>query len=153
MTISAVRDEGTPFLGALFCSVFSVVAQFSRRLPRTCRYSPYITQDNHHPTRHTFVMNQIFYVEELVRRIAFSADGGSPGSSSLLALACCCKALEGPVMDVLWQRQKHLHVILRTLPADCWTVTDEVLVSRARLDLQSHSLSLYPARNQNSYNE
>ena len=40
-----------------------------------------------------------------------------------------CKTLEGPVMDVLWQRQKYLHIILRTLPADCWIVTDRVYVS------------------------
>ena len=76
-----------------------------------------------HPARHTFAMHQAFYIEELVRRIAFNADDGSSGSTSLLALACCCKALESPVMDVLWQRQKHLHIILQTLPADCWTIS------------------------------
>jgi hypothetical protein len=75
-------------------------------------------------------MNQVFYVEELVRRIAFNAEDGSSGSASLLALACCCKALEGSVMDVLWQRQKYLHIILRTLPANCWTITDNIYVSR-----------------------
>lgn len=32
-------------------------------------------------------------------------------------------------MDVLWQRQKHLHVILQTLPADCWSIKDQVFVS------------------------
>lgn len=76
-----------------------------------------------------FAMNQVFYIEELVRRIAFNAEDGSPGSASLLALACCCKILEDPVMDVLWQRQKHLLIILQTLPADCWTITDRVYVS------------------------
>jgi len=74
-------------------------------------------------------MKQALYIEELVRRIAFSADDGRPGSASLLALACCCKALEGPVMDVLWERQKYLHIILQTLPARCWTITDRGYVS------------------------
>ena len=31
-------------------------------------------------------------------------------------------------MDVLWQRQVDLHIILRTLPADSWTVTDGIFV-------------------------
>ena len=74
-------------------------------------------------------MNQVLYVEELVQRIAFNADDESPGSMSLLALASSCKALESPVMDVLWRRQKHLHIILRTLSADCWAITDETYVS------------------------
>lgn len=74
-------------------------------------------------------MNQVFYVEELVQRMASSADDEPPGTASLLALACCCKVLEDPVMDILWKRQKHLHTILRTLPADCWEVTDKVYVS------------------------
>jgi len=74
-------------------------------------------------------MHQTLYVEELVRRIASNADDGSPGSASLLALACCCRALESPVMDVLWQRQKHLHIILRSLPADCWNIRNDEYVS------------------------
>ena len=74
-------------------------------------------------------MNQALYIEELVRRIAFSADDRFPGSASLLALACCCKTLEGPVMDVLWQRQKHFHVILQTLPVRCWIITDQGYVN------------------------
>ena len=84
-------------------------------------------------------MNRVFYVEELVQRIALNADDRSVGSASLLALACCCKALEDPVMDVLWQRQRILHVIIKTLPADCWTVTDSVYVSGIYLGLPSHS--------------
>ncbi|KAF9778937.1 hypothetical protein BJ322DRAFT_1024796 [Thelephora terrestris] len=71
-------------------------------------------------------MHRLFYVEELVRQIAFDAYERPLGSASLLALACSCKILEGPVMDVLWQRQKLLDIILRTLPADCWTLTDGV---------------------------
>ena len=89
----------------------------------------YIHNDDSTPPRGASTMNQVFYIEELVRQVAFNADDGPPGSASLLALACCCKTLEGPVMDVLWQRQKCLHTILETLPADCWTITDKVYVS------------------------
>ena len=97
-----------------------------------------------HLVRHTCVMNKAFYVDELVRRIGFHADGRSLGSASLLALACCCKALEGPVMDVLWKRQKYLSVILQTLPADCWTVTNRVYVSGLWL-ASSSFVSLIPS--------
>lgn len=83
---------------------------------------------------------------ELVRQIAFNADHGSQGSVSLLALACSCQTTEGPVMDVLWQRQESLHIILRTLPAGCWTVTGKVYVSGAPFDLPDRSLSPPSAR-------
>jgi len=95
-------------------------------------------------------MNQIFY--ELVRQIAFNADHGFQGSASLLALACSCKTIEGPVMDVLWQRQEYLHIILRTLPASCWTAVGGVYVSGALLDLSDRSLSPPSVRSQDPYN-
>lgn len=96
-------------------------------------------------------MNQMFYVEELVQRVALSADGGSPGSASLLALACCCKTLEAPIMDILWQRQKFLHIILRTLPTDCWIVTDKVFVSGSQVNPSINPFSVFPALNQNTH--
>jgi hypothetical protein len=74
------------------------------------------------PPPATLSMHQILHLDELVRNISHCADSTNKGSASLLALACCCKSLEGPVMDVLWNRQIDLHVILRTLPADSWTV-------------------------------
>lgn len=113
----------------------------------------YFICDSRYLTPHILVMNRIFCVAELVRQVAFNADDGSQGSTSLLALARCCKTIEGPVMDVLWQRQKSLNIILQTLPADCWTTTDKTHVSRTFLDLPSHSLSPHPAYSQNPYNE
>ncbi|KAF9778954.1 hypothetical protein BJ322DRAFT_464414 [Thelephora terrestris] len=71
-------------------------------------------------------MHQLLRLEELVRKISNSAEPTSQGSASLLAFACCCKSLEGPVMDVLWQRQVHLSTILQSLPADSWTITEDV---------------------------
>ena len=75
-------------------------------------------------------MHQAFHLDELVRNVAHCADATIQGSISLVALACCCKSLEGPVMDVLWRRQTSLSTILKTLPADSWTVTDGVFVRR-----------------------
>jgi hypothetical protein len=92
------------------------------------------------PFCHTFIMNRVFYAEEPVRQIALSADMGPTGSASLLAFACCCKTLEGPVMDILWLRQKYLPAILQTLPADCWAFTDEKYVSGSHLNPSSHLL-------------
>ena len=42
-------------------------------------------------------------------------------------------------MDILWQRQKYLHVILRTLPARCWIFTDRGYVS---VDVSRSSMPL-----------
>jgi len=73
-------------------------------------------------------MHQILLLDELVRSIAYCADRTTQGSASLLALACCCKSLEGPVMDILWQRQVDLSTILKTLPADSWSIANDVFV-------------------------
>ena len=73
-------------------------------------------------------MHQLLRLDDLVRNIAYCADRKIQGSASLLALACCCKSLEGPVMDILWQRQVDLSTILKTLPADSWSITDRVFV-------------------------
>jgi hypothetical protein len=78
-------------------------------------------------TRHTS-MHQVLCLDELVRNVSHCADTSPKGSASLLAFACCCKSLEGPVMDVLWHRQVDLRTILRTLPADSWTITDGAFV-------------------------
>ena len=76
-------------------------------------------------------MHQIFYLDELVRNIANCAEHTIPQAVSLLSLACCCKSLEGPVIDVLWRRwQTDLFTILKTLPADSWSVANGVFVRR-----------------------
>jgi hypothetical protein len=75
-------------------------------------------------------MHQIFRLDELVQSVAHCVDHTAEGSASLLALACCCKSLEGPVMDALWCRQTILSTILRTLPADSWSVDDGVFVRK-----------------------
>jgi len=73
-------------------------------------------------------MHQVLRLDELIRNISYCADSTSTGSASLLAFASCCKSLEGPVMDILWRRQVDLSTILKTLPADSWTVADDIFV-------------------------
>ena len=73
-------------------------------------------------------MHQLFRLEELVQNISYCADSTRQGSASLLAFACCCKSLEGPIMDVLWRRQVDLSTILKTLPTDSWTTTGGTFV-------------------------
>lgn len=82
-------------------------------------------------------MHQVFRLEELVRNISSCAESTRQGSVSLLALACCCKLLEGPVMDILWQRQVDLSIILKTLPVDSWTATKGIFV-REELECSPH---------------
>lgn len=69
-------------------------------------------------------MHRVLRLDELIRNIADCADHTTRGIASLLALACCCKSLEGPVMDILWRRQFDLHRALKILPADCWSTAD-----------------------------
>ena len=89
-------------------------------------------------------MNRVFYVEELVKQIALNVGHEYRESASLLALACCCKALEDPVMDILWRRHVVLEHIILTLPADCWAMTDGICVSghvsALQVTLPGHSL-------------
>ena len=40
--------------------------------------------------------------------------------ATVVALACCCKSFEGPVLDVLWATQGGLMPLLKTLPGDIW---------------------------------
>ena len=37
-----------------------------------------------------------------------------------VALACCCRAFEDPVLDVLWETKHHLMDLLGTFPRDIW---------------------------------
>ena len=71
--------------------------------------------------------NALLFVE-VIQNISYCADPTSTGSASLLAFACCCKSLEGPIMDVLWRRQVDLCTILKSLPVDSWTINGRIFV-------------------------
>ena len=58
-------------------------------------------------------------VDEITRRIA-SELVASGGKATAVALACCCKSFEDPVLDTLWETQGQLLWLLRSFPGDVW---------------------------------
>ena len=74
-------------------------------------------------------MHPCLDVDEIVRLIARGLVLSS-GRASSVALASCCKNLEDPVLDVLWETQGLLLPLLKTLPGDVWNPDeDECTVS------------------------
>ena len=64
-------------------------------------------------------MHPCLYVDEIVRSVACELVT-SRGRAAAVALACCCKGFEDPVLDVLWQTQERLRPLLESLPGDVW---------------------------------
>ena len=64
-------------------------------------------------------MHPCLYVDEIVRSVACELVA-SRGRAAVVALACCCKDFEDPVLDVLWQAQERLRPLLESLPGDVW---------------------------------
>ena len=64
-------------------------------------------------------MHSCLCIDEVVRLIACELVE-SGGKSTSVALACCCKSLEDPVLDLLWQTQNELLPLLATFPRDVW---------------------------------
>jgi len=59
-------------------------------------------------------MHPCLRVDEIIRLIACELVA-SGGKATAATLACCCKSLEDPVLDVLWETQKGLTPLLKTL--------------------------------------
>ena len=64
-------------------------------------------------------MHPCLRVDEILRHIA-SELVASEGEASAVALACCCKSFEDPVLDALWETQEGLTPMLKTLPENVW---------------------------------
>ena len=64
-------------------------------------------------------MHACLNVDEIVRLIARELVA-SGGEETAVALACCCKCLEDPVLDVLWAAQNELLPLLKSFPGDVW---------------------------------
>ena len=62
-------------------------------------------------------MHACLRVDEIVRLIA-SELVGSGGKGSAVALTCCCKSFEDPVLDALWETQDELLPLLKSFPGD-----------------------------------
>jgi len=65
-------------------------------------------------------MHACLDVDEIVRLITHELVAPETKSAAV-ALACCCKSFEGPVLDVLWETQQELVPLLRSLPGDVWS--------------------------------
>jgi len=64
-------------------------------------------------------MHPCLSVDEIVRHVAYELVA-SGGRATAVALACCCKIFEEPVLDELWETQERLFPLLRSLPEDIW---------------------------------
>lgn len=65
-------------------------------------------------------MHACLNVDEIVRLIAHELVA-SKGKGAAIALACCCKSFEDPVLDALWAVQSQLHLLLKSLPEVVWS--------------------------------
>jgi len=85
-------------------------------------------------------------VDEIVRLVAYVLVA-SKGKASAAALARCCKTLQEPVLDALWEHQEGLTPLLESLPGDVWNTEayDVRSANAIRFSLYSnpyfHSLS------------
>ena len=68
-------------------------------------------------------MHACLNVDEIVRLIA-SKLVGSKTNATAVALASCRKNFEGPVLDVLWETQDKLLLLLESLPEDAWNESE-----------------------------
>ena len=64
-------------------------------------------------------MHSCLGLDEIVRLIACELVD-SRDTATTVALACCCKTFEDPVLDTLWETQEKLLPLLKSLPGDIW---------------------------------
>ena len=64
-------------------------------------------------------MHLCLNVDEIVRLIGHKLVA-SRGNATAVALACCCKGLEDPMLDTLWEKQDQLLPLLQSFPRDVW---------------------------------
>ena len=64
-------------------------------------------------------MHACLNVDEIVRLIA--RELARPGAKAdAVALACCRKSFEDPVLDTLWEIQNRLLPLFKSFPEDVW---------------------------------
>ena len=65
-------------------------------------------------------MHPYLKVDEILRLIVCELVE-SEAKATAVALACCSKSFEDPVLDALWETQDGLLPLLNSLPADVWS--------------------------------
>ena len=73
-------------------------------------------------------MHPCLSVDEIVRLLAHELVT-SRKRATAVALACCCKKYEDPVLDALWRGQEHLYPLLDTFPEGVWDEKPQDFVS------------------------
>lgn len=69
------------------------------------------------------------WVDEILRILARRLVA-SGAKATAVALACCCKSFEDPVLDALWETQDRLLPLLKALPGNVWKVRSGQFVSQ-----------------------
>jgi len=64
-------------------------------------------------------MHPCLSVDEVLRFLARILVA-SEAKGTTVALACCCKIIEEPALDVLWETQNQLTPLLKCFPRDIW---------------------------------
>ena len=64
-------------------------------------------------------MHHCLNVNEIVRLVAYELTT-LECKTGAIAMACCCKSFEDPVLDAIWETQRGLVPLLRTFPEDVW---------------------------------
>jgi len=64
-------------------------------------------------------MHACLNVDEVVRLIVRELVLSS-GKGAAVALACCRKSFEDPVLDTLWETQHRMLPLLKSFPGDVW---------------------------------
>lgn len=75
-------------------------------------------------------MHPCLNVDEIFRLFAHELVS-SEAKATAVALACCCKSFEEPVLDALWERQDRLTPLLKCFPRDVWREEYDRFVSLA----------------------
>ena len=73
-------------------------------------------------------MHPCLCVDEIIRLLACKLVA-SETKAAAVALACCCKGFEEPVLDALWEAQDRLTPLLKCFPPDVWKEEEDRFVS------------------------
>ena len=73
-------------------------------------------------------MHLCLSVDEIVRLLAHRLVA-SGKKATAVALACCCKKCEDPVLDALWREQQRLYPLLEIFPEGVWDEGPQNFVS------------------------
>lgn len=88
-------------------------------------------------------MHPCLNVDEILRLFACELVA-SEAKATAVALACCYRSFENPVLDVLWETQNELAPLLKCFPPDIWEgENDESIVSSPTMFIFPHSTDCF----------